>query len=154
MGISFQWTTSSSQYRHSKKNNEHIKIIRDFKAQETENLTKLQLQSCTWSLCYRMCRCRKAERRGKGTFFQILKPKFGHLFVTSFFFFELGSMRFSSDFAFLSRVLPASFRSSASRLFSSSKSGLAIPSFSSLNLRTFSKISIASSTLKCFDRVC
>ena len=87
-------------------------------------------------------------------FFQILKPNPGHLFVTSFFFFELGSMRFSSDFAFLSRVLPASFRSSASLLFSSSKSGFAIPSFSSLNLRTYSKISIASSTLKYIDRIC
>lgn len=84
-----------------------------------------------------------------GFSFQSLKPKPPHLFVPSFFvFFEFGSMRFSSDFAFLSRVLPASFRSSVSLLFSSSKSGFAIPSFSSRSLRTYSKISIASSTLK------
>lgn len=56
-------------------------------------------------------------------------------------------MRFSSDFAFLFRDLPASFNSSASRFFSSSKSGFAVPSFSSLNFRTYSSISIASSTL-------
>lgn len=56
-------------------------------------------------------------------------------------------MRFCSDFAFLLRALPASFRSSANLFFSSSKSGFAVPSCSSLNLRTYSSISMASSTL-------
>lgn len=61
-------------------------------------------------------------------------------------------MRFSRDFAFLFLDLPASFRSSASLFFSSSKSGFAVPSFSSLNLRTYSKISMASSTLYSFPK--
>lgn len=81
---------------------------------------------------------------------QLLNPNADHFFDVSLFFvlLERGSMRFSSDFAFLFRDRPASFNSSASRFFSSSKSGFAVPSFSSLNFRTYSSISIASSTLK------
>ena len=118
------------------------------------NITRLQLLTLYMILYVTECARVKCELIWVNKslyfyfYFQILKPKPGHLFVPSFFvLLELGSMRFSSDFAFLLRDLPASFKSSDSRFFSSSKSGLAIPSFSSLNLRTCSNISMASSTL-------
>lgn len=60
---------------------------------------------------------------------QFLNPNADHFLEPSFFvLLELGSMRFSNDFAFLFRDLPASFRRSASLFFSSSKSGFAVPS--------------------------
>lgn len=87
---------------------------------------------------------------------QLLNPKADHFFEVSFFVLvlELGSIRVSSDFAFLFRDLPAAFKSSASLFFSSSKSGFAVPSFSSLNLRTYSRIFIASSTLQISSEQC
>ncbi|PON73779.1 LOW QUALITY PROTEIN: hypothetical protein PanWU01x14_056670 [Parasponia andersonii] len=60
---------------------------------------------------------------------------------------EFASRRVSSDRPFLLRTLPASFSNSANLLFSSSTSGFAVPSFSSLMPTTCSKISIASSNL-------
>lgn len=145
-GHSFQWTTLKSQHGQSIKQLKGNKQIRISKL-KTEKLTRLQLWHYTWSSMLQMCTSGKVDKYELVMQFQILKPKPGHLFVESFFLFEPVSMRFSSDFAFLLRALPASLRSSESLLFSSSKSGFAIPSFSSLNLRTYSNISIASSTL-------
>lgn len=60
---------------------------------------------------------------------------------------ELASRRFSKDLPLLLRTLPASFNNSANLLFSSSTSGFAVPSFSSLIPTTNSNIFIASSNL-------
>ena len=65
---------------------------------------------------------------------------------------ELVSSRVSRDLAFLFLVLPASFNNSASLRFSSSTSGFAVPSFSSLMPTTYSRISMASSSLQRFLR--
>lgn len=67
------------------------------------------------------------------------------LFTVFVFWFESRSV--SSDRFFLLRTLPASFSSSASLFFSSSTSGFAVPSFSSLIPTINSRISIASSSL-------
>lgn len=66
-----------------------------------------------------------------------------------FISWELVSRRVSNDLLdLLFRALPASFNNSSNLRLSSSTSGFAVPSFSSLMPTTYSKISMASSTLQ------
>ncbi|PON93385.1 hypothetical protein TorRG33x02_109560 [Trema orientale] len=83
----------------------------------------------------------------KKTFVQEHLAIYHTLMPLSFKPCEFASRRVSSDRPFLLRTLPASFSNSANLLFSSSTSGFAVPSFSSLMPTTCSKISIASSNL-------
>lgn len=84
-------------------------------------------------------------------YFNLMYIVHNHTIIKSLFIVLgrwLASSRFSSDLAFLFRTLPASFSSSANLFFSSSTSGFAVPSFSSLTPTMYSSIWIASSNLQ------